>query len=125
MTLHNKTYDVLKQIAQIWLPAAGALYFGLSAIWGLPNAEQVVGTVTVVDTFLGVVLGISTDKYNSVRNPAGKFDGAAVVNRYADGAIRVVMEPNADPVELVDKTTLVFQVQQNQIDATHREVYGD
>ena len=63
--LNNKTYDVLKWIAQIVLPALGALYFGLSQIWGLPFGEEVVGTIAVVDTFLGALLGISTAQYNN------------------------------------------------------------
>lgn len=62
--MSNKTYDILKFIAQIVLPALGALYFGLSRIWGLPYGEQIVGTITVVDTFLGALLGISTAQYN-------------------------------------------------------------
>lgn len=60
----NKTYDVLKWIAQILLPALGALYFGLAQIWGFPYGEQIVGSVAVIDTFLGVILGISTSNYN-------------------------------------------------------------
>ena len=64
MKLSNKTYDMLKAIAQIVLPAAGTLYFALAGIWGLPYAEQVVGTVAAVDTFLGVLLGISSAQYN-------------------------------------------------------------
>lgn len=64
MKLSNKMYDVLKWIAQYLLPAAGTLYFALAGIWGLPYGEQIVGTITAVDTFLGVVLGISTMKYN-------------------------------------------------------------
>ena len=60
----NKVYDILKWIAQVVLPAIGALYFGLAGIWGFPYAEQVVGTITVVDTFLGVMLGISSYQYN-------------------------------------------------------------
>lgn len=65
MTLSNKQYDILKFIAQILLPAAGTLYFSLAAIWGFPYGEQVVGTITAVDTFLGVCLGISSANYNS------------------------------------------------------------
>lgn len=61
--MSNKTYDILKFIAQIVLPAAGALYFGLASIWGFPYSEQIVGTITVVDTFLGTILGISTASY--------------------------------------------------------------
>ncbi len=62
--LSNKTYDVLKWIAQFLLPALGTLYFALAGIWGFPYGEQVVGTITAVDTFLGVILGISTAQYN-------------------------------------------------------------
>lgn len=64
MKISNKTYDILKWIAQYFLPAIGTLYFALSGIWGLPYGEQIVGTVTAVDTFLGVILGISTAQYN-------------------------------------------------------------
>lgn len=64
MTISDKTYDVLKWTAQYLLPAAGTLYFALAGIWGLPYGEQVVGTVTAVDTFLGVILGISSIQYN-------------------------------------------------------------
>lgn len=64
MKMSDKTYDILKWIAQYLLPALGTLYFALASVWGLPYAEQVVGTVTAVDTFLGVVLGISTASYN-------------------------------------------------------------
>ena len=64
MRLSNKVYDVLKWIAMYLLPAVGTLYFALSGIWGFPCGEQVVGTITAVDTFLGVILGISTATYN-------------------------------------------------------------
>lgn len=62
--LSNKVYDVLKWIAMYLLPALGTLYFGLAGIWGFPYGEEVVGTITAIDTFLGVILGISTAKYN-------------------------------------------------------------
>lgn len=63
MKMSNKVYDTLKWIAMILLPAVGTLYFALASIWGLPFAEQIVGTVTAFDTFLGVILGISTYQY--------------------------------------------------------------
>lgn len=64
MKLNNNTYDILKFIAQIVLPAVGTLYFALAKIWGLPYGTEIVGTVTAVDTFLGALLGISTKNYN-------------------------------------------------------------
>ena len=62
--MNNKVYDVLKWIAMYLLPALGTLYFALAGIWGLPYGEQIVGTITAIDTFLGVILGISTTQYN-------------------------------------------------------------
>lgn len=61
--MNNKVYDVLKWIAQIVLPALGALYFALAQIWGLPYGEEIVGTITAIDCFLGAILGISNVQY--------------------------------------------------------------
>lgn len=69
MKFKNETYDVLKWIAMYLLPAIGTLYFALASVWGLPYGEQIVGTITAIDTFLGVILGISTANYNK-DNPA-------------------------------------------------------
>lgn len=62
--MSNKVYDILKWIAMYLLPALGTSYFALASIWGLPYGEQIVGTITAIDTFLGVILGISSVKYN-------------------------------------------------------------
>ena len=64
MILNNKAYDILKYIQRLFLPALGTLYFALSSIWGLPYGEQIVGTITAIDTFLGAILGISSANYN-------------------------------------------------------------
>lgn len=62
--MNDKVYDVLKWIAMYLLPALGTLYFAIAGIWGLPYGEQIVGTITAIDTFLGIILGISTVQYN-------------------------------------------------------------
>lgn len=64
MKMTNKVYDILKWIAMYLLPALGTLYFALAGIWGFPYGEEIVGTLTAVDTFLGVLLGISKAQYN-------------------------------------------------------------
>lgn len=64
MIMSNKVYDVLKFVAQIVLPALATFYLTLAGIWGLPFGEQVSGTIMAVDTFLGAVLMISSNKYN-------------------------------------------------------------
>lgn len=67
MKMSDKTYNILKWIAQMLLPALGTLYFALASVWNLPYGEQIVGTITAVDTFLGVILGISTAQYNKTK----------------------------------------------------------
>lgn len=67
MKMTNKLYDELKWIAQILIPALATLYFAIAQIWGLPYAEQIVGTMTAIDAFLGALLGISTYNYKKER----------------------------------------------------------
>lgn len=69
MKMSNKLYDILKFIAQILLPAIGTLYFALAQIWNFPYAEQIVGTITAVDAFLGALLGISSMQYAREKQP--------------------------------------------------------
>ena len=68
----KKKRAALKWVAQYLLPALGTLYFALAGTWNLPYGEEVVGTITAVDTFLGVVLGISTAQYNRKQAESGK-----------------------------------------------------
>lgn len=65
--MNDNTYKIAKWVAMYLLPAAGTLYFALAGIWGFPYGEEVVGTITAVDTFLGVILGISTAQYNKMK----------------------------------------------------------
>lgn len=70
MILNDKVYDVLKWIQRLLLPALATLYLALGSIWKdilyLPYPEQVAATITAIDTFLGVILGISTANYNKL-----------------------------------------------------------
>lgn len=67
MKMSNKTYDFLVWIAQIVLPALGTLYAALAGIWGFPYGEQIVGTLTAIDVFLGALLKISNEKYKAAQ----------------------------------------------------------
>ena len=64
MKLSNKVYDILKWVALIVLPALAILYESLAGIWGFPFAEEIPATITAVDLFLGVLLGVSSATYN-------------------------------------------------------------
>lgn len=61
--MSNRLYDILKYIAQIALPALATLYLTLAGIWGLPYGEAISGTIMAIDTFLGVLLKISSTNY--------------------------------------------------------------
>lgn len=61
--MSNKMYDILKWVALVLLPALATLYFALAGIWNFPYGEEIVGTISAVDAFLGVLLGISTAQY--------------------------------------------------------------
>lgn len=65
--MSNKTYDVLKYIAQIVLPALATLYIALGNLWPLPYVDGISGTIIAVDAFLGALLQISTAKYNATK----------------------------------------------------------
>lgn len=67
MRLPDKVYDILKWVCLILLPASSTLYWSLSSIWGWPYTEQIIGTIAAVETFLGVIIGISTHTYNVER----------------------------------------------------------
>ena len=72
MKLPDKVYDILKFLAQIVLPAISTLYLALAGIWNLPFGEQISGTIMAIDTFLGVLLGISSAQYNKSLNTENK-----------------------------------------------------
>ncbi len=83
--MSNKTYDRLKFIAQIFLPALATLIFALASIWGIPYAEQIVGTITALDAFLGMLLGISTANYR--KETEDKNDGETGNNAGSGGGL--------------------------------------
>ena len=66
-SLSNKTYDILKWLVVIVIPALTTAYVGLAAIWGFPYAEEVAKTSAVICTLLGAILGISTAQYNQLQ----------------------------------------------------------
>lgn len=102
MTFNEKTYNALKWIALYLLPALGTLYFALSGIWGLPYGEQVVGTITAFDTFLGVLLGISSANYEG--------DGTLKIDANNPDKDIYNLELNIPVEELANKNTIVFKV---------------
>ena len=103
----DRTYNVLRWVSQYYLPAAGTLYFTLAGIWGLPYGEQIVGTLSAISLFIGVIIGISSRQY--AKSGAGT-DGTMLLDD---------SDPNKDvfqlhldtPLEtLINKSSITFKV---------------
>lgn len=101
--LNNSTYDVLKDVVTIYIPALATFYFAISAIWGLPYAEQVTGTAVALATLLGAILKISGVQYN---HSTLKYDGALVVD---------TSDPDRDVYRLEVDTPLEDVANKNEI----------
>lgn len=111
----NKTYDKAKWVAQIALPAVGTLWFAIAKIWGLPDAVEILGTITAVDAFLGVLLGISTQSYNrGMKN----CNGVIKVTRTAEGN-HFTFDMKDHPADLfaAGKDRFVFKLQHGTEDS--------
>lgn len=109
--IDNGLYDRLKFIAQILLPALATLYFAVDTIWELGFGTKVVGTITAVDTFLGVVLQLSTKNYYK---SGANFDGDVVVTP-EDGGTRVGIAAERPLEDIVDdpgKHSVEFRIVQ-------------
>lgn len=102
MTLSNKTYDVLKWIAQYFLPALAALWLGLAKVWGFPYGTEIGATLSLIDVFLGAILGISSKNYQG--------DGNLVINTDDPEKDVYSLELNGDIAELADKKSVTFKV---------------
>lgn len=100
--MSDKTYDILKWVAQIVLPALGTFVAGIFALYHLPYGEQVVGTITLVDALLGTLLKVSSDGYSG--------DGELIVDRSdSDKDVYTISIPNY-PEVLASKDRVILNV---------------
>jgi hypothetical protein len=66
MKLNDKTYNILKWIALIALPALITFYGVVGAACNIPYTDTVLTIATAFDAMLGTLLGISTNTYNKL-----------------------------------------------------------
>jgi hypothetical protein len=107
--MNSKTYDRLKQVAQIWLPGLGTLYFTMANLWNLPASEEIVGSIVAIDAFLGLVLHISTQGYNAI----GQYDGTCHVMTSEDGTkktFQLVMNDDPSGEGFENKPSISFKI---------------
>lgn len=101
--LSNQTYNYLKYVVQIVLPAFGTLYFSLANIWGLPYGEEIVGTIAAVTLFGGVLLKLSDKQY---KKSEYRFDGALKVDETQDEQFSLEFKQELPDLANQDTVTL-------------------
>jgi hypothetical protein len=103
--LSDVTYERVKWIIAIVIPAAGTLYFALATIWGFPAGQQVLGSLIAVQAFLGALFAISTQQY---RNSDVRFDGSVTISETDDK--HIVAVEGIHPSEMAKKNEVVLKV---------------
>lgn len=109
LQLSNNLYDVAKRIVTMGLPALGTLYFAISSIWGLPYADEIVGSLAALTVFLGVVINISTANYNTNDD---RFDGTVEVEEdpYGNKTMSLALTKIENPEDIANQKEVVFKV---------------
>lgn len=105
--LSNVNYAFARQSATIILPAIGTLYFMLAGIWGLPYADNIVGSIAALNLFVGVLVGVAKKIYDDT---GGKYDGTVDVEITEDGTKRFSLNLDSDPDTLDSKNEITFRV---------------
>lgn len=106
LAMPNKLYNALKYTAQIGLPAVQVAYAGLAALWGFPHVVETVGSIAIVNTLLGSLVGVSSASYNA---SDAKYDGQLVVGQTPTGDTTHQIVYNTMP-DLSDKSTVTLKV---------------
>lgn len=96
----NKTYDILKYVALLIMPALATFVNAVGIVWGIPNTNEVTATITALGVFLGAALGISSKNYEP------ETHGNLVVTKHDD----VYADFAAEPTNLKDGDTIVLKV---------------
>ena len=108
--MDSKTYDTLKYIAQIVLPALATLYAGVAKIWGIPYGVEIPGTIMLLDAFLGALLMISSKEYSDSGRGS---DGTRMIDQSGD-VEKWLFALNGTPLEeIAQKARIMLKVDGN------------
>lgn len=113
LQLSNNTYNNFKFVVQIFLPASGVLYASLSEFWGFPKVQEVVGTISALALFLGIILRISSASYAAAA-PTGTPVGSFIVKEDVEGKKTVTLSLEEDPADFIGRENITFKVEKAQ-----------
>lgn len=98
--MNDKTYDILKRVALIVVPALATFVNAVGIVWGVPYTNEVTATITAFGVFLGAAIGISSKNYEPDTH------GNLVVTKHND----VYADFTAEPSDLKDGDTIILKV---------------
>lgn len=98
--MNDKTYDILKRVALIVVPALATFVNAVGIVWGIPYTNEVTATITAFGVFLGAAIGISSMNYEPDTH------GNLVVTKHND----VYADFTAEPSNLKDGDTIILKV---------------
>lgn len=104
--LSDSAYNVVKKSATIVFPALSALYIAIAQIWNFDHVEQVVGTLTAVNTFLGVLIQLSKKSYYASSAP---YVGEIKVKNVGEKKVFSLVV-DGDPEELENMSSANFKI---------------
>ena len=93
LRLPDNVYDWLMRFTKYILPALGALYTTLANIFSWPYVEQVLSSIVGIETFFGVILGISNQQFK--KEPI-QTDGELVYNEMTGQYHADISDPESD-----------------------------
>ena len=67
MKLSNKTYDTLKWIALVVIPASATLVLTVGKIWGLPYYDNIGATISAIGLFIAAIIGVSSKDFYEIQ----------------------------------------------------------
>ncbi len=112
----SKTYDRLKWVTLVLLPALASTYFALGEVWHVPNVGEVVATITVLDTFLGLLIGQSSKKYQALTDSPTVMGDLVVIHDYDGTPVGMRLDP-ADKVPIFpDGKSVTFMVKREPLE---------
>jgi hypothetical protein len=106
--LGDGVYNVVKRTATIILPALATLYYGLAVMWNFPEPDKVVASITLLNTFLGVLVQVSKKSYYA----SGKqYAGEIQVTTETSGQRIASLVVDGDPEDILNMSEATFKIQ--------------
>lgn len=108
--LNEKTYNILKWVAIIFIPALCTALFAIGQIWDVENIGKIVGTLVALNTLLGVSIGVSTATYNaSDAKYDGVIDPMTANAQTSENALRL----RGDEYDVANQKSVLLKVQED------------